>query len=117
MISWSAASQIAGVPLFSPSLQIGTPTIAARGVPGDPSRPITATYAHGVQIIEAERGVLPGPDPSERVSVLGADEAWRGEVAGVRYLYVRRGPTLVILFGAADAELMAIARSLRPVVG
>lgn len=115
--SWSAASQIAGVPLFAPSLQLGTPTIAARGVPGDPSRPIFATYADGVQVIEAERGVLPGPDPSEELSLVGADQAWRGEVAGVTYLYVRRGPTLVILSGAPDAELMAVALSLRPVTG
>lgn len=115
--SWSAASQIAGVPLFSPSLQLGTSRISARGVPGDASRPIVATYANGVQVIEAERGVLPGPELGEQVSLVGADEAWRGEVAGVTYLYVRRGSTLVILSGGPDAELMAIARSLRPVTG
>ena len=114
---WQAAAGYAGVPLFAPaSGDLGSATITVRGVPGDPIRPIDVRYEGGLHLVETHRDVLPPPDdPAEEIPVRGADQAWRGEVRGTDYLYVRRGDTLILLDGRTDEARIQIAESLAPV--
>ena len=51
----------------------------------------------------------------EAAEVEEADDAWWATVQEARYLYVRRGDTLVILSGGPEEELIRTAGSLRPV--
>ncbi|MDQ6682007.1 MAG: hypothetical protein M3Y88_01890 [Chloroflexota bacterium] len=112
--SWTVASRSAGVPLYVPDESgLGAPSLRVRGVPGDATRPVVATYAAGLEVIEAQHDVLPPPQPEQHISVAGASEAWTGEANGRHYVYVRRGPTLVLLSGAPDAALRRLAGTLR----
>ncbi len=111
--SWAEAATLAGVPLYAPPADLaGEPTLEVRGVAGDPTRPVWATYDDGLRMIQAHRDVLPAPDdPAEFFPVPGADEAWRGDAGDQPYVLIRRGDTLILLSGAAD-ELMV--RWVRP---
>lgn len=117
--SWAEAAALAGVPLYAPQdATFGDPVLEVRGVAGDPTRPVWATYESGLRMIQAHRDVLPPPeDESEFFEVTGADEAWRGDAGGEPYVLVRRGETLVLFAGAADQAMVDAAEALEPVSG
>lgn len=113
---WVAAEALAGMALYRPAdTARGAPRLVVRGVPGDPTRPVAATWDDGLEILQAHRDVLPGPDPEERFPIEGSDEAWRATVHERAYVYARQGDVLVLLSGRPDAELVALAASLLPV--
>lgn len=115
--SWNEAASLAGVPLFAPPEgTAGVPSLEVRGVAGDPTRPVWATYPSGLQMIQAHRDVIPPPEEEdELIQVAGADQAWRGDASGREYLLARRGETLVLLSGRPDDEMIALAGALEPV--
>lgn len=109
---------MAGVSLYAPPADVtGEPTLEVRGVAGDPTRPVWATYEDGLRMIQAHRDVLPAPeDESESFPVPGADEAWRGDAGDEPYVLIRRGDTLVLLSGATEERMVAVGSALAPVV-
>lgn len=92
---WPTAAALAGVTIAAPlDPDLAGPEILVRGVEGDPTRPVDATWSSGLRIIQAHRDVMEPPEPSETITLTGVDEAWEAEVRGVETLYARRGRTL-----------------------
>jgi len=113
---WAAAESLAGIDLYRPADGVrDPPRLVVRGVPGDPTRPVAATWDDGLEVVQAHRDVLPGPDPGELINIPGADEAWRATVHERDYVYARRDDVLVLLSGRPDPELVTLAGALMPV--
>jgi hypothetical protein len=114
---WSEAARLARIATFEPTYLpqgAGEPELTVRGVPGDSSRPLAAVYGGSLVLRQAHVDIAPGlvDEPAE---VGGADDAWWGTTQETKYLYVRKGATLIILSGHSSDELIRVAGSLRPV--
>jgi hypothetical protein len=115
---WRKATELARTDTFEPTHVPGgaRPELTVRGIPGDSSRPLAAEYGNGLVVRQAHVDVDPQLE-DEPAEAKGADDAWWGMVGGKRYLYVKRGETLVIMSGLSREDLIRTAGSLRPVEG
>jgi hypothetical protein len=104
---WRKAVELARTETFEPtSVPAGArPELTVRGIPGDSSRPLAAEYGSGLLVRQSHVDVDPQLE-DESAEVEGADDAWWGMVREKRYLYVKRGETLVIMSGLSREALI-----------
>lgn len=110
---WPAAAALAGVPISAPTApDRAWPSLVVRGVPGDPTRPVEASWSDGLRMTQAERHVIDAPDTTETFTVAGVDEAWSATIQDELTLYARRGRTLAILVGLPLTAMASVAASM-----
>lgn len=113
--SWRAAAERAGVRLYT-SQDEGDPiSLVVHGVRGDATRPVEARFASELIVLQAHRDLLPPESLGGLVTIPGADDSWWQEASDGRRLAVRRGDTLILLWGLPRGDLEAVAASLVPV--
>ncbi len=111
---WRKAAELARTDTFELTYVPGDvrPELTVRGIPGDSSRPLAAEYGNGLLMRQAHIDIDPQLE-DEPAEVKGANDAWWGMIREKRYLYVKRGKTLVIMSGLPREDLIQTAGSLR----